>query len=515
MDDGKLGDLAFASTENQGVDIIYEMKSNLVNQCLQDEIGWGRYQTELFIVSGFGWAADSLWLQGVFAVLPQIVLEMNPPHIAFAATAVLLGMLAGALIWVTLFIAGVFGVAAGGASNWVTFTAMGACIGFGTGGNLPVDGALFLEHIPQKYQWTLTLLSVFWAVGQSVTSLISWVFITNFSCPDSTPPGTCPRSENNGWRYTFFTLGGITWVMFIIRFFVFDLQESSKYLLAKGRDEEALAVLQHIARRNGRTITLTLDQLLAVSGGQPSTQLTPSESLKRACTGSPFSHVKPLFATSRLAINTSITILLWGLVGLAYPLFNALLPIYLNSDSLASGGGVNQTYRNYAIIYSLGIPGSLIACVLVNRTRGGRWSFGGRKFAMMVFTALTGIFLFLFATARTSSAILAYSCVTSLTQNAVYGIKSSRPPIEAQQMHCALLSTGESLLISKLVCRACKVHQLTDVPVTRVAGLMSPIIATYTNLNSPVPIFIAASLYLAAAVLALLLPIETAGKAAL
>lgn len=74
--------------------------------------------------------------------------------------------------------------------------------------------------------------------------------------------------------------------MFILRFVVFDLQESSKYLIARGRDEEAvqvwsslhpsksvarlsltlgtLQVLEHIARRNGRTISLTVDQLSAI-----------------------------------------------------------------------------------------------------------------------------------------------------------------------------------------------------------------------------------------------------------
>lgn len=73
--------------------------------------------------------------------------------------------------------------------------------------------------------------------------------------------------------------------MFIARFVIFDLQESSKYLIAKGRDEEAIQVchcdtirvgnmlirvqvLQHLASRNGRTITLTLDQLQAVEGGK-------------------------------------------------------------------------------------------------------------------------------------------------------------------------------------------------------------------------------------------------------
>jgi MFS family permease len=45
-------------------------------------------------------------------------------------------------------------------------------IGFGVGGNLPVDGAMFLEFLPQRKQWLLTLLSVWWAVGQVVASSV-------------------------------------------------------------------------------------------------------------------------------------------------------------------------------------------------------------------------------------------------------------------------------------------------------------------------------------------------------
>ncbi|KAG6897020.1 hypothetical protein C0992_004665 [Termitomyces sp. T32_za158] len=51
-----------------------------------------------------------------------------------------------------------------------------------------------------------------------------------------------------------------------MRFVVFDLQESPKYLVAKGRDREAIAVLQHIAKRNGKTISLTLEHFSAVEG---------------------------------------------------------------------------------------------------------------------------------------------------------------------------------------------------------------------------------------------------------
>lgn len=48
------------------------------------------------------------------------------------------------------------------------------------------------------------------------------------------------------------------------RYFIFNLQESPKFLVAIGRDEEAIEALAYIARRNGRGISLTADKLLAL-----------------------------------------------------------------------------------------------------------------------------------------------------------------------------------------------------------------------------------------------------------
>ena len=72
-----------------------------------------------------------------------------------------------------------------------------ALIGVGAGGNLPVDGTMFLEFIPGNKQYLLTFLSIWWALGQVVASLIAvscspscqmhvltyqWVFIANYGC---------------------------------------------------------------------------------------------------------------------------------------------------------------------------------------------------------------------------------------------------------------------------------------------------------------------------------------------
>lgn len=48
----------------------------------------------------------------------------------------------------TLFIGALFGTAVGGGPNWHAVCALFSCMGIGIGGNLPVDGALFLEFLP-------------------------------------------------------------------------------------------------------------------------------------------------------------------------------------------------------------------------------------------------------------------------------------------------------------------------------------------------------------------------------
>ncbi|KAJ8474774.1 hypothetical protein ONZ45_g15837 [Pleurotus djamor] len=341
-----------------GVTAAYEAKSRLVNEHMQKEVGFGRYQFQLFLLTGLGWAADNIWLQGVAIILPQIQRELQPARVEFATLALYVGLILGATTWgiladligrrlsfnITLFIAGVFGVAAGGANNFTTLAALIACMGFGVGGNLPVDGALFLEHIPKSHQWLLTLLSAWWALGQLFASLIAWPLIGNFSCDPNV--AECLKADNMGWRYTFYTLGGVTFVMWILRFVVFDLQESSKFMIAKGRDEEAVRILEHIARKNGRTITLTVEALRNVSNDASSDgkdHLTTFDLIKQSFSNFSLSHITPLFSTRRLAVNTTITILLWGLIGLAYPLFNGFITLYLttqvpNSDTNAMYG---------------------------------------------------------------------------------------------------------------------------------------------------------------------------------
>ena len=90
---------------------------------------------------------------------------------------------------ITLLIIAVFAIAAGGSPNEVALIWFATLWSIGVGGNLPVDSAVFLgklvrkdlcaklttetEFIPGTHQYLLTVLSIWWAFGQLVGSLVS------------------------------------------------------------------------------------------------------------------------------------------------------------------------------------------------------------------------------------------------------------------------------------------------------------------------------------------------------
>lgn len=142
------------------------------------------------------------------------------------------------------------------------------------GGNIPIDTTITLEFLPQNRRFLLAVLSVFQPIGVVLCSAIAFGFIPTMSCSpnfsEANPlpscnkaglaPGTecCGRANNMGWRYLLFTLGGITLVVFFVRTFLFKFRESPKFLIYKGQDEKAIAVVQHIAKTNGREYGLTM-----------------------------------------------------------------------------------------------------------------------------------------------------------------------------------------------------------------------------------------------------------------
>lgn len=487
---------------------VYLAKQKLVAQAI-DDMGWGRYQTGIFIVAGFGWFADNAWPIVTSLMWPRLI-EVDGAHPPrsfqgpFITLAQNLGLLAGAVVWslsldiigrkwafnLTFLFTGIFGLVAGSLPNFAAVGVFAALWSFGVGGNLPVDLAIFLEAIPTSKQWLLTVMSAWWALGQVVTTLIAWGLISNYSCDSKDT--NCLKKDNWGWRYFTFTMGGLTLVMFLMRF-LFPVHESAKYYIGKGDDEAAIASLDKIARFNRKTNPLTLIKLQEIDERfgvgleikQSNNQLV-KERLKRFL----LSNIRQCFGSRKLAWLTSLVVFTWGLIGLAFPLYNAFIPYYLQTKG-ASGNNlsVRETYRNNLIVAVLGVPGAIIGGFLTELKIG-------RKGVLVISLLLTGVALFGSTSSTTSMIFFGWTCLFSFWSTMMYGVLYAYTP---EVFYTQIRGTGVGLAAS----------------FNRIMGVFAPIIGMYADLTTSAPIYVSGALFLALGLLVILFPYEPRGKLAL
>lgn len=141
---------------------------------------------------------------------------------------------------------------------------------------------------------------------------IAWPLIGNYSCEINS---ACPKESNQGWRYFLFTMGGIMLLLWAVRFFLFKLYESPKYLMGRGRDQEAVDVIHKVAQANGTKSSLTVEVLRAfdVDAQAAAPDTSAKGALRRNLVGT-FNRglLKSLFGTRKLAWSTSLLIIIWG-----------------------------------------------------------------------------------------------------------------------------------------------------------------------------------------------------------
>ncbi|KXJ96241.1 major facilitator superfamily domain-containing protein [Microdochium bolleyi] len=485
------------------LDPVYEAKARVLNRAIQD-IGMGRYQWQLFVVVGFGWASDNLWPIVTSLILLPIRNEFRPSRPELLPLSQNIGLLVGAMFWgfgcdifgrkwafnLTLGLTAVWGLVAASAPNFAAIATFAALWSFGVGGNLPVDSAIFLEFLPGTHQYLLTILSIDWAIAQVIATLIAWPLLGYRTC-QSAATTACTRDANMGWRYFMLAIGGLTLLMFVARFFFFTIFESPKYHMGKGRDDEAVRVVHEVARRNGTTSPFTIDDLKACEPAGYIARTEASDAVKRKLEAVNASHIKALFSTKKLAYSTAALMFIWAFIGLGYPLYNAFLPFIQDARGVDFGDGSTETtYRNSLIIAVLGVPGALIGGLLVEVPRFGR------KGALSVSTALTGVFLYCSTTALTSQSLLGWNCAYSFTSNVMYAVLYAYTP---ELFPTKDRGTGNALTATA----------------NRVFGIMAPIVAMFANLQTAAPVYTSGALFIAAGLIVLTLPFESRGTASL
>ena len=150
----------------------------------------------------------------------------------------------------------------------------------------------------------------------------------------------------------------------------------------------------------------------------------------------------------------------------------------------------NATYRNLLIVAAVGVPGALVGGLLVEMPRVGR------KGALSLSTALTGVFLYGSTTARRSAALLGWNCAYNFTSNVMYAVLYAFTP---EVFPTKDRGTGNALTATA----------------NRVFGIMAPVVAMFADLDTAAPVYTSGALFIVAAALVLTLPFESRGKASL
>lgn len=215
-----------------------------------EAVGMGHFQYYVLALSGLFFIADSMEMLLLSFIKSALRCEFNLTNAqaALVTTSVGVGMLVGNVVWGMVgdakgrrfaFIAAscqtlVFGLlAAASPSYWVLIVTRGLT-GIGIGGN-HIAFSLIMEFLPSKSRGTWGMgLSVFWSLGAVVEAQLAMHVVPKF-----------------GWR-ALMVLSS-TPLVFLIALSSF-VPESPRWLAARGRFDEAKAVVERAAVANSRAL---------------------------------------------------------------------------------------------------------------------------------------------------------------------------------------------------------------------------------------------------------------------
>ncbi|PMD42102.1 MFS general substrate transporter [Hyaloscypha variabilis F] len=351
----------------------------------------------------------------------------------------------------------------------------------GAGGNYILDATNFLEFLPTSHAWLVTFMAVWWAVGYTVTGLLGWAFMSNYSCAPDATTQTCTRADNMGWRYLHFTCGALVLVMALARVTLIRMVQTPRWLIAQNRDEEVIKTLNDISSRAKAPYHLTLEQLKA-EGVVLHTEKSVWSAFRIKM------HFKGLFETRKLGWSTTVIIANWFVIGMVSPLYSVFLPFYLTSRGADIGDDTNYTtWRDYAINQVAGLFGPLIAAVLVES------KLIGRRGTLAIGALVTMLLQFGYTQIKTPAQNLGVSAAISAASNIYYGTIYAYTPEILPSAHRA---TGYGICVV----------------LNRVGGILGVLVGSYANVKTTAPLFVCASLFGLLVFLSLLLPFESRGK---
>eukprot|EP01138_Halocafeteria_seosinensis_P010716 gb/GECG01010943.1/.p1 GENE.gb/GECG01010943.1/~~gb/GECG01010943.1/.p1 ORF type:complete len:590 (+),score=59.81 gb/GECG01010943.1/:1-1770(+) len=211
-----------------------------------DEIGFGRYQWKMLILTQLIWIADAMEMMILSFLGPELKCQWDLSSSAesLLTTVVFIGMMIGTSFWgviadrygrktsvlVSSLSLLLFGIGSAFAPSYAMMLFLRGVVGFGIGG-IPVSFSMFMEVIPTAHRglWAIVVESS-WTFGTVFSALIAWAVL---------PP--------LGWQYL---LAIATTPIFLFMIFYLNVYESPRYLVRMGDHKKAEENLRRIAEYN-------------------------------------------------------------------------------------------------------------------------------------------------------------------------------------------------------------------------------------------------------------------------
>ncbi|MER7864073.1 MFS transporter [Amycolatopsis sp. WAC 04197] len=339
------------------------------DQIVQDLPWRWSVQGKIFLIGGLGYMFDA-WdvaLNGFLTPLVGTEFGLSAGGKGLVATANLIGMAVGAVVWgtiadrigrkrafsVTLLLFALFSVLGALAPNVETFLALRFLAGIGLGGCIPVDYAIVSEFSPRKQRGrVLSAMDGWWPIGTTLAAVTATLLL--------------PVQGNWRWMLVLMILPAL--LLFWVRR---GVPESPLYLVRKGREAEARAVIDDLVRRTGAT---------------PEPYSVPPavvEDTRGGAVAAAFDQLRRVWA-----FNPRITAVAWSLFISVMLVYYAALS-WMPSILRAQGFGEIAAFASTALMNATGIVGVAVAVLLVDKV--------GRKRIIMVAGPLTALSLVVFS----------------------------------------------------------------------------------------------------------------------
>jgi len=330
------------------------------------KIGTGTFQYRLLFLTGGIWAADAMEMMLLSFVMPVLREEwdLKPPFDGAISSVVFAGMLGGTAFWsiasdcmgrrkVVIFSnfgCAVFGALSGLAPEIYSMLAARFLVGFCVGGS-GTAYTLFAEYAPVEVRGKILVIEQgFWSFGALFSVLLAWCSLTTLS-----------------WRW-YMVLSSIP--LFAISVFSKWMPESSRWLLACGKAEEAEKVLKYVATVNG--------------GKLPRGHLKPVKVSKR---GNPLDAFLPRYRRHTILLYIAFFMCVFGYYGISF----ISVKFFSDGDDLGEEPWKHpKLYWEALISASSEIPGLFIGIAILDRI--GRQKTMVISFLLFALTSFSLIF---------------------------------------------------------------------------------------------------------------------------